>query len=74
MLAGGVIGLGYLAAPRFAPRLQPAAARPPLRTPPPRRLSARFLAVEARRLRRGGPLPYGVAIAFGGILVLLKGI
>ncbi|WP_372624359.1 prepilin peptidase [Falsiroseomonas sp.] len=63
-MAGGVLGLGYLLAARLAP--------------PPRRLTAgapvlhRVLAAECRRIHRGGPLPYGVAIAFGGGLVLLK--
>lgn len=61
-LAGGVLGLAYLAGPVLAPRL-PVIAGAPL----PRRL----LAIEAWRLRRGGPLPYGVAIACGGILVVL---
>jgi prepilin peptidase CpaA len=74
ILFGGVLGLIFVAGRRFAPRLQPAGTPRPLRTPPLRTLSARFLAIEARRLRRGGPLPYGVAIAFGGILVLLSGI
>ncbi|GGC50856.1 prepilin peptidase [Siccirubricoccus deserti] len=64
VLAGGLLGLGYLAGPRFAPRLRPTGASRP---------AARILAIEARRLRRGGPLPYGVAIAVGGILILLAG-
>lgn len=63
VLAGGVLGLGYIAGRRFAPRRRPAATRHPL---------ARFLAVETRRLRRGGPLPYGVAIAVGGIVTLFS--
>jgi prepilin peptidase CpaA len=63
VLVGGLLGLGYIAGRRFAPRLGPAAARRPL---------ARFLAVETRRLRRGGPLPYGVAIAVGGIITLFS--
>jgi prepilin peptidase CpaA len=62
VLAGGILGLGYLAGRRFIPRLRPAGAGRP---------AARILAIEARRLRRGGPLPYGVAIAAGGILMLL---
>lgn len=75
ILAGGLLGLVYVAGRRLAPPLRPAtAARLSLRNPPVRTPSARFLAVEARRLRRGGPLPYGVAIAAGGILVLLAGI
>jgi prepilin peptidase CpaA len=35
-------------------------------------LLRRVLAVEARRVRRRGPLPYAVAIAIGGTLVLLN--
>jgi prepilin peptidase CpaA len=64
ILAGGILGLSYLAGPRIVPRLRPAGADRP---------AARILAIEARRLRRGGPLPYGVAIAAGGILMLLAG-
>jgi prepilin peptidase CpaA len=61
-LAGGLLGLVYLNGHRLAPRLASAGAARPL---------ARILAVEAWRLRRGGPLPYGVAIAAGGLLTLL---
>jgi prepilin peptidase CpaA len=61
-LAGGLLALGYLNGHRFTPRPAPGGAAHPLR---------RILAVEARRLRRGGPLPYGVAIAAGGLLTLL---
>jgi len=63
VLAGGVLGLAYLAGPALAPRMRPAAGAGPL---------ARILAVEAWRMRRRGPLPYGVAIAMGAILVLLR--
>jgi prepilin peptidase CpaA len=35
-------------------------------------LPGRVLAIEAWRLRRGGPVPYAVAIAAGAILVLLR--
>lgn len=52
-LAGGLLGLVYMARPRLA-------------------LPGRVLAIEAWRLRRGGPLPYAVAIAAGAILVLLR--
>lgn len=70
--AGGLLGLVYVASRRLAPSPSPATAA---RTSPAAcTLPARFRAVEARRLRRGGPLPYGVAIAAGGILVLLAGI
>jgi prepilin peptidase CpaA len=60
ILAGGVLGAGYLVAARFAPRLGPAQC-----------LLGRVLVVEAWRIRRRGPLPYAVAIAIGGSIVLL---
>lgn len=62
ILAGGMLGCGYLMARTRTPRLRPAGVAHPF---------ARILAVEAWRLRRGGPLPYGTAIAAGGFLVLL---
>jgi prepilin peptidase CpaA len=61
-LAGGLLALGYLNGRRLAPRLAPGCAAHPF---------GRILAVEAWRLRRGGPLPYGVAIAAGGLVTLL---
>jgi prepilin peptidase CpaA len=64
VLAGGLLGLGYMAAPRVLPRNVPALGGRGLR---------RVFAVEARRLRRGGPLPYAVAIAAGGILTHIAG-
>ncbi|MFC0387102.1 prepilin peptidase [Muricoccus vinaceus] len=60
-MAGGLLGAVYLAGPLFAPRL--AAARGAGLLP-------RVAAVEARRLRRRGPLPYGFAIAAGALAVL----
>jgi prepilin peptidase CpaA len=60
--AGGLLGLLYLAGPSFAPRLAPA---------PGAGLLPRLAAVEAWRLRRRGPLPYGFAIAAGALIVLL---
>ncbi len=62
VLIGGMLGLVYLAGPHLVPRLAPVAG-----AAFPRRL----MAVEAWRLRRCGPLPYGIAIAGGGILALL---
>ncbi len=64
VLAGGVLGLLYLAGPGLAPRLavMRGAALP-----------ARMMAVEAWRLRRRGPLPYALAIAAGACWVLLRG-
>lgn len=65
-LAGGVISLIYLALGYLLPA--PAAGgRVGRQVALPRRL----LRIERWRLRRGGPLPYAVAIAAGGLLVLL---
>jgi prepilin peptidase CpaA len=60
--AGGALGLGYIAAARTLAAPAGAAPAGPFH---------RVLRVEARRIRRRGPLPYAVAIAAGGILVLL---
>jgi prepilin peptidase CpaA len=64
-LVGGVLGALYM----ILPRLMPAAslARPMRPVPAMRRVAS----VEAWRIRRRGPLPYGIAIALGGSLVLL---
>jgi prepilin peptidase CpaA len=62
VLAGGLLGTIYLAGPYFAPRLAVA---------PGAGLLLRLAAVEARRLRRRGPLPYGFAIAAGAMAVLV---
>jgi prepilin peptidase CpaA len=62
-ITGGLLGCGYVAGLRFAPRLRPVSTSHTL---------TRILAIEAWRLRRGGPLPYGVAIAAGGVFVLLS--
>ena len=64
-LAGGVLSLLYILAQRL----------PRVAAPAPRRpsgLLGRFLSVERWRIRRRGPLPYGVAIAAGGILTLVN--
>jgi prepilin peptidase CpaA len=63
VLAGGILGLAYIAGRYLVPEPRLAPGGPFLR---------RVLAVEARRVRRRGPLPYAVAIAVGGILVLLN--
>ena len=60
---GGVSGLTHIGASRLlqaAPML--AGAHGPI---------VRVLVIEAWRIRRGGPLPYAVAIALGGAFVLL---
>lgn len=59
-LAGGVLAAGYLAMHRLAA----AAASPAGRS---RGIVARVAAAEWRRFRRRGPLPYGIAIAVGGL-------
>ncbi len=61
-MAGGVLALLYLALARLVPVLRPM---------PGGRFLRRVAAAEAWRIRRGGPLPYGVAIAAGGLLVTL---
>ncbi|WP_419898753.1 prepilin peptidase [Roseomonas sp. USHLN139] len=64
-LAGGVLALPYwLARRRLA---LPAALPGRSRTS----LTDRLWRAECRRLRRGGPLPYAVAIAAGALLPLL---
>ncbi|MBP0493879.1 prepilin peptidase [Pararoseomonas indoligenes] len=60
ILAGGLLGIGYIAAARVAPHPEAGSS-----------LLRRVLAVEAWRIRRRAPLPYAVAIAAGGALVLL---
>jgi prepilin peptidase CpaA len=62
-LAGAALALSYI----FMRRLAPAAS-----ANRPKHLLARALRAETWRIRRGGPLPYAVAIAFGGAFVLLQ--
>jgi prepilin peptidase CpaA len=61
-LFGGLLAIIYLLLRR---------ALPPLRCRPDASRLLRVAVVEAWRIRRGLPLPYGVAIAAGGIFVLL---
>ena len=65
-VAGGLLSILYL----ILPHLLPVAGH----TRPMRCTAAlqRIAAIEARRIRRRGPMPYGVAIAIGGALVLLR--
>lgn len=63
-LAGGVLALIYLVARRRLAR--PGVGRPD-------GLFARTVRVERWRLRRGGPLPYAVAIAGGVVFVMSRG-
>ena len=79
-LAGGVLGLVYLASGRLIPAARP--RRPTDRRPTdrpsgdrpinrPAGLLSRAWRLERRRLSRGGPLPYAVAIAAGGKFIFL---
>ena len=63
VLAGGLLGVAYLLGRRLVPEPSLAPGGPLLR---------RVMAVEARRVRRRGPLPYAVAIAVGGLFLLLS--
>jgi prepilin peptidase CpaA len=65
-LAGGVLSLIYLAAGRLVPKQ----ATPRL-IGRQMALLSRIMWIESWRLRRGGPLPYAIAIAAGGLFVLL---
>lgn len=62
-LAGGVLALLHLWLRRLPPRARPGIAPGGLR---------RVLRMEAHRIRRGAPLPYGVAIACGTAFVLVR--
>ncbi|MDB5243879.1 MAG: prepilin peptidase [Spirosoma sp.] len=64
-LAGGVLALAYLAMQRLHAR------RPTLPVRAGHNTLQRVLAVESWRIRRRGPMPYGVAIAIGAAIVLL---
>jgi prepilin peptidase CpaA len=74
-LAGGVLGLVYLACGRLIPAATPRRQvdRPPVDRPinRPAGLLSRAWRLERRRLSRGGPLPYAVAIAAGGLFIFL---
>jgi prepilin peptidase CpaA len=65
-LAGGVLSLVYLALGHLIPA--PVQLRPVGRLVG---LLSRAMRLERWRLSRGGPLPYAVAIAAGGLFVLL---
>jgi prepilin peptidase CpaA len=62
-LSGGVLAVVFLTARRRI--AVPSSVRP-------LGLLARAVRVERWRLRRGGPLPYAVAIASGAIIVILQ--
>ena len=63
-LAGGAIACCYLAVRRLLPRIILKPRRP---------LLCRFIAIEAWRIRTGRSMPYAVAIAAGGLAVLIPG-
>ena len=65
-LAGGVLSLMYFAAGRLVPK-----PMPPRSAGRRAKWLPRIMRIESWRLRRGGPLPYAVAIAAGGLFVLL---
>lgn len=62
VLCGGVLGIAYILGRQLVPEAALAPGGSTFR---------RVLAVEARRIRRRGPLPYAVAIALGGSITLL---
>jgi prepilin peptidase CpaA len=62
--AGGVLAVGYLLAGRLVSAVGPSVSHSTLR---------RVCAIEAWRLKRRGPLPYGVAIAAGAVFILWQG-
>ena len=61
-IAGAVLGICYLLLQRVTDLVS---------LPRPRSVIGRVAAIEFWRIRRHGPLPYGVAIAAGGAFVLL---
>jgi len=63
-VAGGVLALLYLLARPLVPTATAFRSAS---------LAARAWRAECWRIRRGGPLPYGVAIAAAGVLTLLQG-
>jgi prepilin peptidase CpaA len=65
-ISGGVLALLYLTLGKLIP-----AAAPRRSIGRPVGLLARTVRLERWRLSRGGPLPYAVAIAAGGMFVLL---
>lgn len=63
VFVGGALGVAYILGRHLVPETRVAGGATLLR---------RVLAVEAWRIRRRGPLPYAVAIAGGGILLLIS--
>jgi prepilin peptidase CpaA len=63
VMAGGILAVAYLLARHVVPEPSLAPGGPFIR---------RVIAVETRRIRRRGPLPYAVAIAAGGVFLLFS--
>lgn len=63
-IAGGVLGMAYL----LARRVVPAPVGP---APRQASLPVRVLRAERWRIGRHSPLPYGIAIAVGGVLTMI---
>ncbi len=63
IFVGGALGVAYILGRHLVPETRVAGGGTLLR---------RVLAVEAWRMRRRGPLPYAVAIAGGGIFLLIS--
>lgn len=61
VFSGGVLGFAYIVGRHIVPETRVVGGGTLIR---------RVLAVEAWRVRRRGPLPYAVAIAIGGLIVL----
>jgi prepilin peptidase CpaA len=68
-VAGGVLGIAYWLVGRLAAR-PTTVIRSATR---PSSLLRRWARIERRRLRRGGPLPYAVAVSVGACCILLQG-
>jgi prepilin peptidase CpaA len=66
VLAGGVLAVVYLALRQILRLLDVGRRQPPRR----RTIARRVMAVELWRIRKGAPLPYGLAIAAGALLVV----
>jgi prepilin peptidase CpaA len=67
-LAGGILTIPFLIMRQRTPsHINQADGRP-------QGIMARILRVERRRLYRGGPLPYAVAIATGAVFAMLQGV
>lgn len=66
-LCGGVLAMVYLIGRRFVPEMVSAGGRGA-------GFPRRVWRIECWRIRRGGPLPYAVAIAVAGVFVLLQGV